>query len=128
MFVIFLYQVYYRLGLSLVVVKRFEDVMDFFIIVFEFVEIDEEKYDILLQIIIIGLEVEGMLCIIFNICEENMIIQCFYILLIVSCYLIFIDLIFFRFNIFLYVFFYVRWYFKYRRKVVFINYYLESCG
>lgn len=126
MFVIFLYQVYYRLGLSLVVVKRFEDVMDFFIIVFEFVEIDEEKYDILLQIIIIGLEVEGMLYIIFNICEENMIIQCFYILLIVSCYLIFIDLIFFRFNIFL--FFYVRWYFEYRRKVVFINYYLESCG
>lgn len=48
--------------------------MDSFTTALELAETDEEKYDTLSQIITIGSEVEGMLCIILNICEENMII------------------------------------------------------
>lgn len=48
--------------------------MDSFTTALELAETDEEKYDTLSQIITIGSEVEGMLYIILNICEENMII------------------------------------------------------
>lgn len=58
-FCFFVYQVYYRLGLSLVGLKRYIEAMYFFVIVFDFVEIEEEKYDILLQIITVVFEVRG---------------------------------------------------------------------
>ena len=66
-----MHQAHYRLGSSLAAVKRFEDAMDSFTTALELAETDEEKYDTLSQIITIGSEVEGMLYIMHNICEEK---------------------------------------------------------